>query len=74
MAPAKSYGAFCGRVDNNPHSSEEERKDFARLVLANFDTTTPNSKNEDQLLVEVMMDLGPGSGMNCGLIVFMGKN
>ena len=71
MAPAKSYRAFCGRVDNDPHSSEEERKDFARLVLANFDTTTPNSKNEDQLLEDVLLDAGPGSGMVGGLLTFM---
>ena len=63
MAFAKSYGAFCGKVDNNPHSSNKERKEFARLVLANFDTTTPNSKNEDQLLEDVLLDVGPGSGM-----------
>ena len=63
MAPTKSYGAFCGKADNNTHSSEEERKDFAQLVVAHFDTTTANSKNKDQLLDEIMMDVGPGSGM-----------
>ena len=71
MAPAKSYGAFCGKVDNKPHSSEDERKDFAQLVLANFNTTTPNAKNEDQLLDVVLMDVGLGSGMVGGLITFM---
>ena len=73
MAPPKTYRAFCGKPENNPHSSEEDRKDFAQLAIAHFDTTTTNSKNEDQLLEEVMMDVGPSSGMNGGLITFMEK-
>ena len=73
MAPPKTYLAFCGKAENNPQSSEEDRKDFAELVTSNFDTTTTNSKNEDELLVEVMMDVGPASCMNGGLITFMEK-
>ena len=73
MAPPKTYCVFCEKDDNNPHSSEEYRKDFAQLATAHFDTTTTNSKNEDQLLVKVLMDVGPASGMNGGLITFMEK-
>ena len=73
MAPPKTYRAFCEKAENNPHSSEEDRKDFARLATVHFDTTTTNSKNEDQLLVEVLMDVGPASGMNGGIITFMEK-
>ena len=71
MAPPKTYRDFCVKAENNPHSSEEDRKDFAQLATAHFDTTTTNSKNEDELLVEVMMDVGPLSGMNGGLITFI---
>ena len=70
MAPPKTYRAFCGKAENNPQSSEEDRKDFAQLATSNFDTTTTISMNEDVLLVEVMMDVGPVSGMNGGLITF----
>ena len=73
MAPPKAYRVFCEKDENNPHSSEEDRNDFAQLATAHFDTTITNSKNEDQLLVEVLMDVGPASGMNGGLIVFMEK-
>ena len=71
MAPPKTYLAFCERAENNPHSSEEDRNDFAQLATTHFDTTTANSKNEDQLLVEVMMDVGPANGMKSGLVAFM---
>ena len=71
MAPPKTYRAFCDKAENNPQSSEEDRKNFAELATSNFDTTTTNSKNEDNLLVEVMMDVVPSSGMNGGLITFM---
>ena len=70
MAP-KTYRALCENPDNDPYSSEAERKDFAQLATALFDTTTNTSKNEDQLLPEVMMDVGPANGMNGGLVVFM---
>mmetsp|Transcript_31582 Transcript_31582/g.35347 ORF Transcript_31582/g.35347 Transcript_31582/m.35347 type:complete len:152 (+) Transcript_31582:224-679(+) len=73
MASPKTYRAFCEKAENNPHSSEEGRNDFAQLATAHFDITTATSKNEDQLLVEVMMNVGPASGMNGGLIVFMEK-
>ena len=49
MAPPKTYRDFCGKAENNPQSSEEDRKEFAQLATANFDTTTPNSMNEDVL-------------------------
>ena len=71
MAPTKTYRAFCGKAGNNPQSSEEDRKEFAESATANFDTTTTNSKNKDELLTEVMMDVGPLSGKNGGLITFM---
>ena len=70
MAP-KSYSAFCGKADNNPQTTEEDRREFAQLATANFDTTTANSMNEDELLKEVMMDVGPLNGMNGGLVTFM---
>ena len=73
MAPPKTYGALCGKLENNPHSSEADRKKYAQLAAAQFDTTTANSKNEDLLLDEAMMDVGPGSGMVGGLITFMEK-
>ena len=58
MAP-KTYHALCEKADNDPYGSEVERKDLAQLAIALFDTTTNTTKNEDQLLVEVMMDVGP---------------
>ena len=73
MTPPKTYRVFCEKAENNPHSSEEDRKDLAQLATAHFDTITTNSKNKDQLLVEVLMDVGPASGMNGGLITFMEK-
>mmetsp|Transcript_42607 Transcript_42607/g.48267 ORF Transcript_42607/g.48267 Transcript_42607/m.48267 type:complete len:191 (-) Transcript_42607:1462-2034(-) len=73
MASPKTYSALCEKAKNNPHSSEEGRNDFAQLATAHFDTTTNTSKNKDQLLVEVMMDVGPASGMNGGLIAFIEK-
>ena len=41
------------------------------MATANFDTTTANSLNEDLLSIEVLMDVGPASGMKGGLITFM---
>ena len=77
MAPPKTYLALCEKAEKNPHSSEEDRNDFAQLATSHFDTTTTNttttSKKKDQLLVEIIMDLGLASGMNGGLIVFMEK-
>ena len=70
MAP-KSYSTFCGKAENNPQGSEEDRREFAQLATANFDTTTVNSMNEDELLKEVMMDVRPLNGMNSGLVTFM---
>ena len=67
MAP-KTYLALCEKAENNPHSSEEERNDFAQLATALFDTTTNTAKNEDQLMVEVMMDVGSANGMNGSLM------
>ena len=71
MAPPRNYRDFCGKAENNPDSSEEDRKEFAQLATANFDTTTANSLNEDLLSIEVLMDVGPASGMKGGLITFM---
>ena len=70
MAP-KTYRALCEKADNDPYSSEAERKDFTQLVTTLFDTTTDTAKNKGQLLPEVMMDVGPAIGMNGGLVVFM---
>jgi len=71
MAPKKTYLDFCGDLSNDPFGTVEERVEFATLTAAHYDTTTPSSKNEDQLLVEVMIDMGPATGMNGGLIVFV---
>ena len=71
MVPKKSYLDLCGDPSNDPFATSEERVKFSTLTAARYDTTAPNSKNEDQLLVEVLIDLGPATGMNGGLIVFV---
>ena len=71
MAPKKTHLDLCGDLSNDPFGTAEEHVEFATLTAAHFDTTAPNSKNEDQLLVEVLTNLGPATGMNGGLIVFV---
>ena len=71
MAPKKTYRDFCGDPSNDPSGTAEERVEFSRLTAALYDTTINTSKNEDQLLVEVMTDMGPATGINGGLIVFV---
>ena len=71
MVPKKTYCDFCGDPANDPSGTAEERVEFARLTSALYDTTISTSKNEYQLHTEVMTNMGPVTGMNGGLIVFM---
>ena len=71
MAPKKTYFDLYGDPSNDPSGTVEERVKFARLTAALYDTTTNTSKNEDQLLTEVMTDIRLATGMNDGLIVFV---
>ena len=67
MTPKKTYLDFCGDPVNDPFGTAEEQS----IIAAHYDTTINTSKNEDQLLVEVLTNLGPTAGMNGGLIVFV---
>ena len=72
MAPKKIYYLnSCGDPSNNPFGKTEERVEFATLTTTHYDTTAPTSKNEDELLAEVMTEMGTTTGMNGGLIVFV---
>ena len=52
MAPKKTYLDLCGDSSNDPFGTAEEQVKFSTSTAARYDTTAPNSKNEDQLLVE----------------------
>ena len=71
MVLKQTYNTFCEDPTNNPSGTEAERIKFATLTSAISDTTTNTSKNEDQMLTQVMTDMGPATGMNGGLIVFV---
>ena len=66
MAPKKTCLDFCGYPSNDPSSTVVERVEFVRLIAALYDTTTNTSMNEDNLLIEVMTNMGPATGMNGG--------
>ena len=66
MAP-KTYRLFYENPDNNPSGSEAERLEFAKITSAIYDT----SKNEDEMLTEVMIDIGLATEMNGGHILFV---
>ena len=72
MTPTpKTYQSFCDNPDNNPSGTEADQITFAELTSAIYDTSTNTSKNEDQMMPEVLMDMGSATGMNGGLIVFV---
>ena len=71
MAPNKTYLTLCGDSTNDPVDTPAGRIQYATSTAARYDTTSPNSKNEDLMLVEALTDLGPAAGMNGGLIVFV---
>ena len=72
MAPKKIYLNLCGDSSNGQFGTAEEPVKFSTSTAACYDITAPVSKNEDQLLVvEVLTNLGPATGMSGGLIVFV---
>ena len=71
LSRATTYSSLCEDPERDPAGVEDDMIESVEITMSFWDTSSPNSKNSDDLQKDVLLDLGIANRMNGGIGVFV---